>query len=159
MRIVTSEIIDQVVQIDGRISVTERHTYDDGATQLISYLAEPEFDLQAIANDRAANINVQLAIKEAQQAEALNFEIPLLKAEFRDLFTDVEQIAIDNFNATYKSNGNLTTEQKAQILSALAYYSDAQRVYLSHPKTIAFVNLYEALGLISGGRAAEVLNG
>ena len=157
--ITASEIIKQVPQIDGRISVTERHTYDDGATQEINYLADPNLDLQLVADSRAANINAALQAKEAALAESLNFEVPLFKSEFRDLFTTEEQIYIDNFNATYQSNPNLSIEQKAGILSALAYYADAGRVYLSHPKTIAFVNMYEQLGLIGVGRAAEILNG
>jgi hypothetical protein len=157
--IVNSVIEEQIPQVDGRIDVTEKHTYDDGATQYISYLASAELDLQLVANLRAENINKQLELKALAEAEAMNFEIPLFKAEFRDRFTTQEQIYIDNFNASYQSNPNLSTEQKAGILSALAYYADAGRVYLSHPKTISFVNMYEQLGILAEGRAAEVLNG
>jgi len=157
--IVNSVILKQVPQVDGRIDVTERHTYSDGAVQDINYLAASTLDLQLVANLRAENINKELEAKALAEAEALNFEVPLFKAEFRDKFTTEEQVMIDNFNASYQSNPNLSSEQKAGILSALAYYADAGRVYLSHPKTIAFVHMYEQLGLIGQGRASEVLNG
>lgn len=156
--IISSEIISDIPQIDGRRDITELHLYSDGATQVINYLADADLDIQYIASQRAININLELDRKEKELAEAMNFEVPLYKAEFRDLFTATEQILIDNFNASYQDNPNLSAEQKAGILSALAYYADAGRVYLSHPKTIAFVQMYEALGLIGAGRASEILN-
>jgi len=157
--IISSEIIRQTLQLDGRFDVTERHTYDDGATQDINYLAAADLDLQFIANQRAANINAAIQAKEAALAIATNFEVPLHKAEFRDLFTVPERENIDEFNATYLDNPNLTTEQKRSIRSGLAYYADAKRVYLSDAQIIATVNMYEALGLIAVGRATVVLNG
>lgn len=156
--IISSEIISDIPQVDGRRDVTERHTYSDGATQDINYLADADLDALFIASQRAININQELDRKEREVTEAMNFEVPLYKAEFRDLFTATEQILIDNFNASYQNSPGLSAEQKAGILSALAYYADASRVYLSHPKTIAFVQMYEALGLIGSGRAAEILN-
>lgn len=159
MRVVNSEILEAIPQQDGRISVTERHTYDDGGLYLYPYFAQSDWDLQAVADQRAAAMNAEFARKEAQAAEAMNFEIPLTKTEFRDRFTTTEQIAIDNFNATYQANPGLTAEQKAAILSALEHYRDTTRVYLGLQKTIDIVSLWEALGLIANGRAAEVLNG
>lgn len=157
--IISSEIINQVTQADGRIDVTERHTYDDGATQDISYLADAALDLQLILEQRATSINTAIQLKEAALAEANNFELPLHKAEFRDLFTQSERENIDEFNATYLDNPLLTTEQKRAIRSGLAYYTDAKRIYLSNPQTISTVQMYEALGLIGAGRAVEILNG
>lgn len=156
--IVSSEIISQVPQVDGRIDVTERHTYDDGATQDINYLADPTLDLQLVASQRAANINAAIQAKELALAEAMNFEVPLHKAEFRDLFTATERENIDEFNATYLDSQILTAEQKRAIRSGLAYYADAKRIYLSNMQTIATVQMYEALGLIGSGRAVEILN-
>lgn len=156
--IISSEIVRQITQVDGRIDVTERHTYDDGATQDISYLADPALDLRLVATQRAANINAQLTLKEAALSEAMNFEVPLFKAEFRDLFTQAERENIDEFNATYLDSTLLTAEQKRAIRSGLAYYADAKRIYLSNPQTIATLQMYEALGLIGAGRAAEILN-
>jgi hypothetical protein len=156
--IINSIIEKQIPQIDGRIDVTEKHTYDNGDTQTINYLADASLDLQLVASLRAEKINVELQAKALAEAEAMNYEVPFFKAEFRDRFTTQEQVLVDNFNATYQSNPNLSSEQKAGILSALAYYADARRVYLAHPKTIAFVNMYEQLGILTYGRAAEILN-
>lgn len=157
--IVTSQIIKQVPQIDGRIDVTERHTYDDGATQDINYLADSGVDLQLVIEQRAININAVIQAKELALVEAMNFEVPLHKAEFRDLFTQEERESIDEFNATYLDNPALTVEQKRAIRSGLAYYTDAKRIYLSNPQTIATLYMYEALGLIGSGRVLEILNG
>lgn len=159
MPIIQSIILSQIPQIDGRLDVTEKHIYDDGDTQLVNYLADPSLDLQYVADLRASNINRELEAKVLAETIAMNYEVPLFKAEFRDKFTSQEQILIDNFNANYQSNSNLSSEQKAVILSALAYYADARRIYLKHPKTISFVNMYEQLGIINTGRAMEILNG
>lgn len=159
MRILSSDIKESVTQIDGRISVTEKHTYDDGTIYLHAYLAPADFDLQTVAEQRAVNMNAEFERRELQVAEAMSFEIPLTKTEFRDRFTTAEQIAIDNFNATYQSNSALTVEQKAAILSALQHYADTTKVYLNLQKTIDIVLMYESLGLIAPGRAAEVLGG
>lgn len=157
--IISSEIISDIPQIDGRRDVTELHTYSDGATQTINYLAASDLDLQLVASQRAININAEIGRKERALAEAMNFEVPLDKAEFRDLFTQAEREAIDEFNDTYLSLSFLSEAQKKAIRSGLAYYKDAKRIYLSNPQTIATVQMYEALGLISSGRAAEILNG
>lgn len=100
MIIVSSEILEAIPQQDGRISVTERHVYDDGGVYLYPYFAQAEWNLQEVAEQRAANMNAEFARREAQFAEAMSFEIPLTKTEFRDRLSTVEQIAIDNFHAT-----------------------------------------------------------
>lgn len=158
MRIVSSEILEAIPQQDGRISVTERHVYDDSSIYLHPYFADANWNLQEVAEQRAANMNAEFARREAQFAEAMNFEVPLTKTEFRDRLSTAEQIAIDNFNATYQSNPALTAEQKAAILSALEHWKDTTKVYLSLQKTVDIVNLWESLGLIAAGRAAQVLS-
>ena len=156
--IVNSQII--IDTNDGTTrSITEQHTHSDGTTQLHSYITDMSLDVELAMQLRVQKMNAVIAAREAAEAEANNFEVPMFKAEFRDRFTDVEQVAISEFNATFTSNPNLTAEQIASIRSGLDYYNDAGRVYLSNPKTIAFVQMYEALGLIGTGRAAEVLNG
>lgn len=157
--IISSEIISNIPQIDGRRDVTELHTYSDGATQTINYLAASDLDLQLVADQRAVNINAEIDRKERALAEAMNFEVPLDKAEFRDLFTQAEREAIDEFNDTYLSLSFLSEAQKKAIRSGLAYYKDAKRIYLSNQQTIATLQMYEALGLIGSGRATEILNG
>lgn len=156
--IVSSEII--IDTNDGATrSITEQHTHSDGTTQLHSYITDMSLDVDLAMALRAQKMNAVIAAREAAEAEANNFEVPLFKSEFRDRFTDAEQAAISEFNATFASNPNLTAEQIASIRAGLDYYNDAGRIYLSNPKTIAFVQMYEALGLMGAGRAAEVLNG
>lgn len=156
--IISSEII--IDTNDGVTrSITERHTHSDGTTQLHSYITDMTLDIDLTMQLRAQKMNAVIAAREAAEAAANNFEVPLFKSEFRDRFTDAEQAAISEFNATFASNPNLTAEQIASIRAGLDYYNDAGRIYLSNPKTIAFVQMYEALGLIGVGRAAEVLNG
>ena len=157
MQIISSTIHEAIDQGNGTVSVTEKHVYDDGAIYLHPYIAQSSWNLQEVADQRAANMNAAFATKAAQFAEAMNFEIPLTKTEFRDRFTTAEQIAIDNFNATYQSNPALTSEQKAAILSSLEHWKDTTKVYLGLQKTIDIVNLYESLGLIAAGRATQVL--
>lgn len=158
MRIISSEVTEAIPQQDGRVSVTERHLYDDGGLYLYPYFAQSDWDLQEVANQRAFNMNAEFSRKELQAAEAMNFELPLTKTEFRERFTTAEQIAIDNFNASYQSNSVLTTEQKAAILSALEHYKDTTRIYLGLQKTIDMVTMYESLGIIASDRASEVLS-
>lgn len=156
--IISSEIISDIPQIDGRRDVTELHTYSDGATQTINYLADEDLDIQLVAETRALNINAEIDRKERALAEAMNFEVPLDKAEFRDMFISSEREAIDEFNENYLNLVFLSDAQKRTIRSGLAYYKDAKRIYLSNPQTIATIQMYEALGLIGVGRAAEILN-
>jgi len=155
--IINSEIVQDSVANNIRY-VTEKHTFSDATTLLHSYSLPSDLDANAVLLLRAENINKSLTHKAEVEALATNYEIPLFKAEFRDKFTTEEQIAIDSFNDNYKTLSTLTPELKASILSALEYYKDATKVYLSHPKTIAFVNMYEALGIIAPGRATEVLS-
>lgn len=158
MRIISSEILEAIPQQDGRISVTERHVYDDSSIYLRPYFADASWNLQEVAEQRAANMNAEFARREAQFAEAMNFEVPLTKTEFRDRLSTAEQEEIDYFNDTYQSNPNLSAEQKKAILSALKHWNDTTKVYLSLQKTIDIVNLWESLGLIAAGRAAQVLS-
>lgn len=50
-------------QADGRVWVTETHTFDTGDVQQLSYLADPTFDFQARLDARAAALTAdELAI-------------------------------------------------------------------------------------------------
>lgn len=65
--------------------------------------------------------------------------------------------AIDEFNAGYATNPLLTAEQKAALRVTLEDYRAAQNILPTDSGTIRGVQMYEALGLIAVGRAAEVL--
>lgn len=81
----------------------------------------------------------------------------MTKIEFRRLFSDDEQKRIDRFNATFENSLDLTEEQKDDIRTGLKTHAEATEVLLSDSSTQAAVGLYEALGLIAPGRAAEII--
>lgn len=159
MPIVSSQIVSQSVQQDGTTLVTERHADHTGRDYTHSYYAQPGADLDAILAQRANNLGAEIDKREYEAAEALNFVIPLKKDEFRNLYTAEEQAAVSLFYETYLTNTNLTDAQKAQIAAGIQYYRDVTSIYLTHPLTIASVQMHETLGLIAPGRAAQILAG
>lgn len=111
MQIISSEIIHES-EANGVVFVTEKHIFEDGDSHLYSYQTAPNSDLILAMNLRRQNMNAAITKKEQAEAEAMNFEILISKREFRDKFTQAEQEAIDEFNATYQSNPALTAQQK-----------------------------------------------
>ena len=82
----------------------------------------------------------------------------LTKLEFRRLFTPTEIELIDEFAATYTQK-TLPAELVRKIRTGLADYQYSENISLDDEACINGTNLYEYLGLIAAGRAAEVLNG
>lgn len=67
--IISSSFTTRDPQVDSRIWVDEVQTFDDGTTQLFSYLADPMLDFQAVANQRANAINTNAQeIADASQS-------------------------------------------------------------------------------------------
>lgn len=64
MPIVSSEIVEDRVQVDGRRSVHERHTDDQGRVHEVAYLAEAGENVTTAMNSRVAQINAQLVEAE-----------------------------------------------------------------------------------------------
>lgn len=58
--VISSSFVVEQPQIDGRVWVAESHTFDDGTSQTFQYLADPDLDFQAIANERASAINAEI---------------------------------------------------------------------------------------------------
>lgn len=65
----SSRIIEDAPQPDSRRSVRERHTIGDGIQEDVSYLAEPDADVEAMLPERAALIERRLA-DQAAESEA-----------------------------------------------------------------------------------------
>lgn len=63
--IVSSEIISDVRQIDGRRSVVERHVSDDGKEVIVSYMAEARADARLEMLVRSAQIDEDIVDQEA----------------------------------------------------------------------------------------------
>jgi hypothetical protein len=77
----------------------------------------------------------------------------LTKLQFRRLFTLAERVAIDDFAAST----TLTAEQKAGVRTLQTDLSIASEVWLDDPLTVAGVQMLEEYGLISAGRATQIL--
>jgi len=155
--VTSSEYTQGATQQDGKVRTNEVHLLSDGRTITFEYDCAQELDPAVVLQSRAQRINSELATREAAELEAMNGEVPLTKYEFRKRFTAAERYAIDAFNASFESNGALTEEQKAAIRTSQEDYKAAQAVALSDAATIAGVQMYESIGLIAAGRAAEIL--
>lgn len=159
MPIVESILRDNVLQADGTRNVTERHTDHKGGVHDVTYRCPVGIDPQLVMEERAAKLGAQIDARDAAEVVARDFALPYTKFQFRQRYTLDEQKAIDDFNATFESNAQLTAEQKAEIRTALENFKASGGVYLNDPATISGVQMHEDLGLIAVGRAAEILNG
>lgn len=158
--IVTSTYILGSLQIDGRRYIKEQHLLSDGRSIDFEYLADDQLNPDTVMLERASRLSLELLAQNAVSLEASRGELPLTKYQFRQRFTFPERIVIDQFNGgAYLTSDVLTDEQKMGITTMLEDYKAASEVQLSDPATIAAVQMYEGLGLISIGRSAEVLNG
>ena len=71
MSIVSSQVVEDRAQIDGRRDVREHHTDHLGVVHAVNYLAESGADIQAALTARAPQIAQALA--DAEIAQALGF--------------------------------------------------------------------------------------
>jgi len=158
-QILSSAYQEGPTQIDGRAYVTERHTLSDGRVMMYEYLRSQTVNPDLVMASRAVNLQAQLD----EQAEAEGFatvgNLPLTKLQFESKFSDAEWAAVQAFNASYEQIESLSPEQKLAIRRGLHSYNLAQDIRLDDPRTVAQVILYEMLGIITAGRASEVLNG
>lgn len=154
MPILSSQIIQVLPQADSRAYVTERHTDHNGATHDHEYLADVGMDTHLVMQLRAVRLGAAIDAREAAEAAAQNFVLPLTKYAFRQRFTEAERLVCDSFNVNYASHPALTEEQKAMIRSGLEDFSAATSILPSI--AMPMLQMYEALGLIAPGRAAEI---
>lgn len=154
MPIITSTIIATRPQVDGRAYITERHTDHNGNSYDHEYLADVGLDVDLVMQLRAQNIGARIDAREAAEAEAANYRLPLTKYQFRLRFTEQERAACDAFNAGFETHQALSDAQKAAIRTGLEDFRAAQAIdpVLAAP----MLQMYEALGLIGAGRAAEI---
>lgn len=146
MPIVSSQIISQVTQADGRVSVTERHTDHTGVDHDVLYLAAADMDIQEVLDLRAQKMGAEIDRREAAEAESSNFEIPISQIEFLKRFTDVERKAVYAAKKT-----DVEVEDVWNFVTTAV-----NGIRLSNPLTIYGLNLLESKGLIAAGRATEI---
>jgi len=83
----------------------------------------------------------------------------LQKLEFRRLFPAVKRPFVDEFNATFETHPYLTDDQKRAIRSGLEDYKAASEVNLDDPDTIAMLDTYMALGIMTAEETEAVKRG
>lgn len=146
MPITSSRIISQTPQEDGRILVVERHTDHYGTEHDVQYLAAADLDLEAVLVARGANIFAAIDMRDAVEAEAHNFELPLSQVEFLKRFTPQE-----------RQNVYVAKRTDEQVEDVWNFVMAAiNGIYLNDPVTVGGLALLEAKGLIDAGRAAEI---
>lgn len=145
MGIISSQIISQVVQGDGRTSVQERHRDHHGVDHEIQYLAAVGLDVNAVLTARAEKLGAAIDMRDAVEAEAANFEVPLTRMAFVRRFTSTERKAIA---AAAKIN-----EDVAEFWNMLGW---TQSVRVSAIETQTALTMFEQLLLIGPGRAAII---
>ena len=156
--IISSTYTEGDVQADGRRYVNESHLLDDGRTIDFDYLADETIDPAAVMAARSDRLNAEIAAKDSALLIAANGSAPLTKLQFRRLFSEEEQKAIDRFNANFETHPMLTDDQKDSVRTGLENYKAAESVSLVDMATIRAVQTYEALGLINAGRSSVILN-
>ena len=142
--IVSSVIMNQVPQVDGRFDVTELHTHADGRTETFNYLADADLDLQVVADQRAANINAALAAQEAAIAAATQYEIPLTPVEIMRRLSPSEWAAFQASSDT-------------AIAYFRAVFDKTSVVYRNDLLTQAGFAALVSAGILSAERVAEVM--
>jgi hypothetical protein len=77
--------------------------------------------------------------------------------EFRQRFTTAEQELADELEVTFEANPDLTREQKRTLRTGYKNFYAATSVGLDNPAIAPVLALYQALGIVSSQRAAEIL--
>ena len=81
----------------------------------------------------------------------------LTHLEFRRRFTQQEQELADELEVTFEANPGLTVEQKRKLRTGYKNFYAATGVDLQDPDVPPMLGLYEALGILSAGRAEAIL--
>ena len=160
----TTTVIESVysfgeLQADGSTRVTESHRISDGRSVDFEYDCPANVDPSVVLTARAARVQSELQANEDALYIASQGAVPWTKYQFRQRFTALERMTIDAFNGSFETNAGLTSEQKAAIRTSLKDFETSGAVYRDNPSTVSGVQMYEVLGLIAPGRAAEILNG
>lgn len=153
MTIITQStyVADEHTQADGSRYVIEYHTDDLGRVlQFGPYLCQPGANPQIIMDDRAARLNEDFALRDAEAAQAAQGRIPWTKLEFRNqLGSETEQL-MDEFFATFETNTNLSVEQKRQVRTGWRRFQEAHFIERPlRPEVLSMLGLLQSLGLIT----------
>lgn len=146
MPIITSTIIATRPQADGRAYVTERHTDHNGNTYDHEYLADAGLDTDTVMQLRAQNIGAQIDAREAVEAEAANFVLPIPPIDWMRRFTMAERIAIRT-----AAKSDPIVEDVLELLASVK-----TGVLITDADTQMALGYFAQQGLITPARAAEI---
>lgn len=146
MPIISSQIVSQTVQIDGRKSVTEQHRGHNFVTYEVNYIADADLDINAVLAARAIAIGEEIDRRELIAIEAAKFELPLSQIEFLKRFTKEERTAV------YQAKrDDVEVEDVWNFVMAAK-----DGIHLGNPLTLYGLAVLEAKGLIAVGRAVII---
>lgn len=146
-------------QADGSVQVRETHHRSGGFPPLTyDYFCPQGIDPAVVMAERASKLAAEF--QRRAQIDGLSDigVIPWTKLQFERRFTDEQWDAMNDFNGSYWEHPALTLEQKKRIRRGLAEYEIALEVSPTDPAVAALLGLYEALGVLPAGTAAQVLS-
>lgn len=145
MPIISSELVSDSPQVDGRRRVNELHVSDAGEQFTFSYLADSSHDSEATLAARAAEISGQLAVKAAALAEVVGTVLPLSRLEFLSRFTVQERITI-----------RAAAKDDPVVEDFLFMLDVAGNVIPAHPTTQQGLGYLVSLKLLTVERSQEI---
>lgn len=155
--IVSSTFYESLPEPDGRRSVKETYTLGDGTVLEYSWLGAQ--DIALVMQARQETLLRLLKDREDALALVQGTELPLSKLEFRRKFTLLERQAIDTFNLKFETIPEVPEQYKAALRTIQKDFEGAGAIHLKNPDTIAALELYVILGLLSPDRKQEIIYG
>ena len=133
-------------QADGRHYVVERHTDHNGRVYEVGYLADVGLDTDMVMAIRAANIGQEVDAREAAEAAASNFVLPIPRIDWTRRFTLAERVAIRQ-----AAKADPVIEDILELLASVT-----TGVLVSDVDTQMALGYFAQQGLITPERAAEI---
>ena len=145
MPIVTSVIVDQTTQADGSLSVHERHTDHTGLTYDVNYFAPAGMDIDAVLSARASKIGSDIDAREAIEAEANNYTLPIRTDDLMLRLTAAERKAIRQARNT-----------NADVDDVLYVFENRDTINPGSAATQGMFGVLVTAGLLTAERVAEL---
>lgn len=143
-------IINSTYQADapdamGRYQVVERHIDHIGKEHMVTYTCEPTWSPEEIMTARAMKLGTEIDRREAQDAEANNFQVPWTHREFWQRVTPEEFADCLEFSKTD---------------SVAAYFWEVMHtdgpIYPGNALLVQGLTYFEQAGKLAAGRANEI---
>lgn len=143
-------IINSTYQADppdaqGRYQVVERHTDHLGREHMVPYTCEPGWSPEEILTARAIKLGAEIDRREAQEAEANNFQVPWTHREFWQRVTPDEFAACLEFSKV---------DQVAAYFWELLHTDGP--IYPGNTLLVQGLAYFEQSGKLATGRANEI---